>query len=424
MNASIEQALAGQELAQVVAAGLATQRSSIVCWQRGSGQPLSPVISWQDRRTFAWIAQLAPQQAQVQASTGLMLSPHYGASKLRWCLDHLPAVRQAHAQGDLCFGPLASFLVYRFTVEHAFYVDPANAARTLLYNLEARNWDPWLLQQFGVPCASLPRCVSTRYRFGSLLIGGRAVPLRVVTGDQSAALFAWGTPQSTCAYVNIGTGAFIQRPCGARPQRHPRLLSGIVFEDQGIGSYVIEGTVNGAGSALQWVQSELGLDNLDDELSIWLASEREPVLFLNGVGGLGAPFWVADFASRFIGSGGPRQKAVGVVESIVFLIAENLQETRAVAAPLEYVLVSGGLARLDGLCQRLADISRLSVYRQVEHEATARGVAYLLGDPSRAWPEPQAGVWFRPADNTPLTERYRHWRAAMEQALKLRPSSA
>ncbi len=423
VTACIEQALAGQELRAVTAAGLATQRSSIVCWRRDNGEPLSPIISWQDRRARDWIESFVPQQGQVQISTGLRLSPHYGASKLRWCLDHLPAVRDAHVRGDLCFGPLASFLIYHLTLEHSFLVDPANAARTLLYSLKTRDWDPGLLQLFGIPLAPLPRCVPTRHGFGNLLIGGRSIPLRVVTGDQSAALFAWGVPQTKFAYVNIGTGAFVQRPCGTRPQYHQRLLSGIVLAERGSGSYVLEGTVNGAGSALQWVQRELGLADIDNHLVEWLASERDPTLFLNGIGGLGAPFWVTDFTSRFIGPGSARQKAVGIAESIVFLVYENIQEMGGSAPPLERVVASGGLARLDGLCQRLADICRLPLYRPAEQEATARGIAYLLGDPSREWAEPECGASFQPTANAPLDERHRLWRAAMDQALEPRQSS-
>ncbi|MHB8550236.1 MAG: FGGY family carbohydrate kinase [Acidiferrobacterales bacterium] len=418
--ASIEEALAGQGPAAVAAAGLATQRSSIVCWRRHSGRALSQVISWQDRRAKDWLLRFGPEQELVQASTGLRLSPHYGASKLRWCLDHLPAVREAWSAGDLCFGPLASFLVYRLTLERSFLIDPANAARTLLYNLEARDWDRKLLQMFGIPRAPLPRCVPTRYCFGRIPVGGQAIPLKIVTGDQSAALFAWGAPQPAFSYVNIGTGAFIQRPCGPQPEYHPRLLSGIVFADHAARSYVLEGTVNGAGSALRWIQRELGMTDLDDWLAVWLESEREPALFLNGVGGLGAPFWVADFVSRFIGSGNPRQKAVGVAESVVFLIHENLKAMRASGPELERVVVSGGLARIDGLCQRLADLSRLPAYRPAEQEATARGVANLLANHSGAWTEPQSGVWFMPVENARLGERYHHWRMAMDQALERR----
>jgi len=418
VRASVEQVLSGHEAAAVVAAGIASQRSSIVCWDRGNGCALSPVLSWQDRRAHAWLLQFEPQRALVYESTGLTLSPHYGASKLRWCLDNLPAVRRALERGELCFGPLASFLAFRLTAERSFLVDPANAARTLLYDLEKRDWDPQLLELFGIPRTPLPRCVPTRHDFGRLLIDGQAIPLAIVTGDQSAALFAFGPPQPAVAYVNIGTGAFAQRPCGGRPERQPPLLTGIVLDDQDTSVYVLEGTVNGAGSALQWAQRELSLGDIEADLAEWLGRVGDWPLFLNGIGGLGAPFWFADFPSRFVGAGEPWQKAVAVAESIIFLLQANLEELRRSAVPLEHVVISGGLAQLDGLCRRLAEISRLPVYRPVEYEATARGVAYLLANRVERWPGPETGVWFQPADNASFAARYRRWRVAMEEALE------
>ncbi len=413
VRTSMEQVMRGHDASQVIAAGLATQRSSIVCWELGSGGAISPVISWQDRRAHGWLEQFAPQREQVHGSTGLMLSAHYGASKLRWCMDHIPAVRQAQERGELCFGPLASYLVFRLTRERSFLVDPATAGRTLLYSLAAHDWDPQLLELFGIPRASLPRCAPTRHNFGGLLVDGQTVPLEIVTGDQSAALFAFGRPEPAIAYVNIGTGAFVQRPCGPRPPQHPRLLAGIVLDDRNSMVYVLEGTVNGAGSALQWVQREFGLDDIESGLAAWLERAGEPPLFLNGVGGLGSPFWVANFPSRFLGEGEPWQKAVAVAESIAFLLQANLEELRESSVELDHILVSGGLAQLDGLCQRLADISRLPVYRQVEPEATARGIAYLLANRTEPLPESIPGTWFCPTDNPAIADRYQRWREAM-----------
>ena len=146
----------GAAAADIAAAGLATQRSSIVCWDPVSGAALSPVLSWQDRRASEWLTRFTPHAEAIHRTTGLMLSAHYGASKLRWCLDHLPAVAQAAADGRLACGPLASFLVFRLTTERTFAADPANAARTLLYSLRTRDWDDGLLHLFDIPRAVLP----------------------------------------------------------------------------------------------------------------------------------------------------------------------------------------------------------------------------------------------------------------------------
>jgi len=409
----------GDTAARIESAGLATQRSSIVCWDRITGAALSPVLSWQDRRAHEWLARFAPHAEAVHQTTGLMLSAHYGASKLRWCLDHLPKVAQAAADKRLAFGPLASFLVFRLTEERTLAVDPANAARTLLYGLDTFDWNDGLLHLFGIERALLPACVPTRFDYGRLA-AGRRIPLQIVTGDQSAALFAFGAPHANSGYLNIGTGAFVQRTAGHYPGYQPRLLTGVVLRDADETVYVLEGTVNGAGAALAWVAAELGLDDLEEQLPEWLTRAAEPPLFLNGIGGLGAPFWVADFVSRFEGEGEPWQQAVAVAESVVFLIQANLELFQQLVSPLERLIASGGLTAYDGLCQRLADLSGLPVYRPVEHEATARGTAWLLAGKPADWPEPEHGVWFKPQPNGVLRERYRSWRQAMDVVVAVR----
>ena len=152
----------GARAGQIVNAGIATQRASLVCWDRHTGEALAPVISWQDWRASAWLDPFSAHASEVHQRTGLRLSPHYGASKMRWCLDHLPAVAAARREGRLAMGPLASFLLFRLLEEKPFLADPANAARTLLWNLRALDWDPWLLELFGIPSETLPRCVPTR----------------------------------------------------------------------------------------------------------------------------------------------------------------------------------------------------------------------------------------------------------------------
>ena len=408
----------GARAAQVVSAGLATQRSSIVCWDRVTGQALSPVISWQDRRAHEWLARFAPHAEAIHASTGLMLSAHYGASKLRWCLDHLPAVAQAETAGRLAFGPLASFLIFRLTAEHTLAADPANAARTLLWNIQSLDWDAGLLHLFSIPASALPPCVPTRHHFGHLEADGQHIPLTIVNGDQSAALFAYGAPHANSAYINMGTGAFVQRTSGDYPGHQPRLLTGIVLRDADEKTYVLEGTVNGAGAALQWIEEDLGLEDLEQQLPAWLAQDSvEPPLFLNGISGLGAPYWVADFESRFSAEAEPWQMAVAVAESIVFLIQANLDLFQKLASPLEQIIASGGLTWYEGLCQRISDLSGLPLYRPAEYEATARGTAWLLAGKPKDWPEPEFGVWFKPRANPALHARYQRWRTAMDAAL-------
>jgi glycerol kinase len=406
----------GDRADQIVSAGIATQRSSIVCWDRRTGAALSPVISWQDRRAHQWLDQFSAHTSEVHRRTGLMLSAHYGASKLCWCLDHLPAVTAARREGRLAMGPLASFLLFRLLAEKPMLADPANAARTLLWNIRSLDWDPWLLECFGVPRDPLPHCVPTHHPFGTLHVKERRIPLTVATGDQSAALFSLGAPQPEAAYINMGTGAFIQRAFNQAPEADG-LLTGMVYRDADRAIFVLEGTVNGAAAALRWAEGEWGLENIEARLPEWLARDGDVPLFLNGVGGLGAPYWSAEFDSRMVGDGEPWQMAVAVIESIVFLLQTNLERMQKLPPATTRLVVSGGLARYDGLCQRLADLSGLPVYRPAEHEATAHGTAYLLARFPDDWLEEKPGTPFVPKKNTGLRQRYQRWRAEMQRAL-------
>lgn len=417
VRAAMEETLRalGPNADRIVAAGLATQRSSIVCWDRAGGAALSPVISWQDRRAHAWLKQFTPHQRDVHARTGLMLSAHYGASKLRWCLDHFPAVQRAAAAGTLACGPLASFLLFRLLDARPLLVDPSNAGRTLVWNLAARDWDEHLLALFGIERALLPACVPTRHAYGTLRPGSRDVPVTIMNGDQSAALFAAGAPDSKTAYINIGTGAFVLHAASQRPTSD-RLLSSIAYSDDRGATYLLEGTVNGAGSALVWIGETLDIENVERKLDEWMKQESAPPLFLNGISGLGAPFWMADFASRFEGQGTAEQQVVAVAESIVFLLQANLDEFARSGVTFSRIVASGGLAQSSALCQRLADLNGLPLSRSAEPEATGMGLAFLLAGRPRDWPRPPV-TDFRPLPNTPLHERYARWRALMDAAV-------
>lgn len=399
------------------ACGLATQRSSIVCWDRNTGQPLSPVLSWQDRRATDRLRPLEPRAEQVGQITGLRLSPHYGASKLAWCLAEIPAVHRARREGSLAAGPLASFLLARLLRERPCLADPANAARTLLYDRRAYDWSPEMLAMFGLPPAILPAAVPSRYRFGHLRLDGPDLPLTVCTGDQSAALFAAGMPGPGTVFINAGTGAFLQQAVTA-PASPSRLLAGLAWHGTATTVHTIEATVNGAGAALSRAarEEDVSEDALFDGLPEALAANREPPLFLNGVGGLGSPYWQPRFTSRYVGRGDAPARFTAVVESIVFLVAVNLEEMATQRATPRRIVLTGGLAKLDGFARRLAAVSGLTVERPGYTEATARGLGWLVAGRPGNWQEP---AWQRdePAEDDALRRRYRRWRRAMEAAV-------
>jgi glycerol kinase len=408
----------GPKQHDIRAAGLATQRSNIVCWDSITGQALSPIISWQDRRGAAQLSSLKSHAKQIQSTTGLFLSPHYGASKFRWCLDHLPAVQTALAEQRLSYGPMASYLIHHLVQAHPHITDPVNASRTQLLNLQTLDWDAGLLELFDVPREPLPECVPSLYPYGQL-VEAPEIPLRLVSGDQATAMYAYGRLQPDTAYLNIGTGAFVSRPSGQARIYGRRLLTSLIWHQPGNTEYVLEGTVNGAGSALEWFAEEYDIPNLLQELPHWLSEGiSTEALFLNGISGLGAPFWVADFPSRFEGDASLKARAIAVVESIVYLLQASLDEMQKLASPPEQIQITGGLAHLDGLCQRIADLSDLPVYRPLQCEATGRGSAYLLAGSPSDWPEDNPGEWFEPVDNPLFKQAYRQWMDLMLQTLR------
>ncbi len=413
---AIDQAVArlGPEKARLKAAGLATQRSSIACWHKQTGRPLSPIPSWQDRRQAGWLQRFQDCGNLIHDTTGLFLSPHYGAGKMRWCLDNLTEVKQAQQEGQLIIGPLASFLAWQLLEEHPLLADPANASRTLLWNLQHGDWDDSLLQLFGIPKHILPPCVASHGRFGHLEIGGLSLPLTVITGDQSAALFAWGRPRPDSCYINIGTGAFIQRVV-KEAIHSKRLLTGIAYQDDERSWFTLEGTVNGAASALQWYGRKYGIEAIEQRLDEALVSNEPPGLFFNTVSGLGSPDWVSHLEPSFEGNDSNVAQLLGIVESIVFLIQRNLEEMQRYLASPQQIIVSGGLSNLDGLCQRIADLTNIPVIRPQTYEATAAGLAYLVARQPDNWPGSNAYERFIPEPKPGLKQRYRRWTRRLQR---------
>ena len=395
----------------VTSAGLATQRSSVVAWDRRTGKSLAPVLSWQDVRTRHWLESFKPHAEEIRQRTGLVLSPHYGASKLRWYLDHVPEVHRSRSSGHLAFGPLTSFVLFHLLQDQPLLVDHANASRTQLMNIAELDWDPWLLDLFGVPPESLPHCRPICQKYGRLRVA--AIPVTAVNGDQNAAIFSLGRLHPDTAIVNIGTGAFILMSTGARMMRHSVLLTSLASSSEAQNDYTIEGTVNGAGAALAWASSQWNLANITSHLATWLSRKCDPPVFINTIGGLGSPWWKSDQAPTLLGDGDSWQKAVAVAESIVFMLHANVEVLLESGLVVNRLQVSGGLAQLNGLCQRLADLTMRPVYRPAETEATARGIAWLAAGRPCRWIKPGRGRVFRPQENHGLLERYQRFRQVL-----------
>jgi glycerol kinase len=394
-------------------AGLATQRSSIACWDRSTGRALAPVLSWRDTRNGPWLASLGLDDNQVRRITGLRSSAHYGASKLRWCLDHYPAIASALAEERLGWGPLASFLVFRLTREKTLAADPANASRTLLMDLGTQDWSESMAAMFGLSTAALPPIVAEDEDFGILDIEGLSAPLVRCTGDQPAALFAEGSPGRSVTFVNAGTGAFALQQADW-PNAEKRLLTSVIRGDDGL-SFALEGTVNGAGAALAAESAALGTGDWSGAVPAVGTAADLPV-FLNGHSGLGSPWWRESFRSRFVGNGTPETRMAAVLESIVFMLVENLRIMRERLGRQTLVRLSGGLSRGDEFCQALADLAGVPAERPATVEATARGLAWLAVGGQEDWARSGMTV-FNPRSNPALRARFERWEACMDAAL-------
>ncbi len=420
------------------AMALACQRSTVVAWERDSLRPCGPALSWQDSRGLERLGPLSLSPAKVKQLSGLVLSAHYGASKLAWLIEHYRLKPSEH-----CMGPLVSFLIQGLTDEKSFVCDESNAGRTQLMNWKTAQWDPDLLACFGVSSKFLPRVCPLKSIYGTVTIPGSVsfmaelrgvkqegesaqlttyvdmhLPLILACGDQNAAAMSvLGSTDKTSILVNIGSGAFTLRLLDASETPPESLLITAGYSDDQRRICLLEGTVNSAGLAItEFCKSELGAgiqeEALFASLPNWLDSNADSQwVYMNTLGGLGSPFWRRGPAAEFVRCDGrsipaPSQSesAVAVVESIVFLVFINCQVMQS-ELPVQQLIVTGGLSRLEGLCQRLADLSQLPVVQVENKEATLVGAA-ALSRGLRSLSAVEVKRRFSPRDNVPLRRRF------------------
>ena len=406
----------GIEARKILAAGLAVQRGNVLCWDRETGKALTPVLSWRDRRRPR---HRPPDDVaeQVRRETGLRYTPYGGADKLRWFLESMPAVARALDRGRLAFGPLGAFLVRGLVQDHPHCVDETLAQRTLLYSRHARAWSPALLEAFGLPIEPLPAPVPADHTFGRLADADHRLSLRLVIGDQNVVPAIDAAPDPDCVFINLGTGAFILRPLppGDVPSQPDPFQLSILGRSVGrSGSngaqtrYALEGSIHGAGSALNWLRARDSLENIEPAIDDALAAERAPGLFVNTVDGLGSPWWCPGRQPEFVPATGlsNRQRLAAVIESIVFLLRVNLEQLATKRGPVRRVRVTGGLSRSERLCQRMADGLGCRVERLRGGEGTITGLWRRLSGSAATSPGDQT---FEPEDVPGLEDRYREW---------------
>jgi glycerol kinase len=427
---------AGIDPSWVSAIGITNQRETTGLWRRENSKPLHRAIVWQDRRTADACAALKArgEEGRVRAKTGLVLDPYFSATKLAWLLDNVEGARAKAEAGELCFGTIDSWLVWRFTGGAAHVTDASNASRTLLYDIHTNAWDDELCALFGVPKAVLPEVKGSAEVYGvtrgvGVLPDG--IPVSGMAGDQQAALFGqacFGAGESKCTY---GTGAFLLMNTGAAPvvSQHG-LLTTVAWRLKGATSYALEGSSFVAGAAVQWLRDGLGLIRKARKVEDLARQVPDTggVTFVPALAGLGAPQWRPE--ARGLLTGMDRgttaaHVARAVLEGIALQtadLAEAMRKDSGHAIPL--FKVDGGAAGNDLLMQMQADILDVPVVRPRNLETTSLGAALLAGLGSGHWStlEEIRGVWkaertFKPkATPEARAQAMARWRRAVERA--------
>ncbi len=417
---ALTEVMAGIDIAtqqRIRACGIATQRSSVLAWHR-DGTPVSALLSWQDTRGQTVIDSMQSQHMALQQLTGLPLSAHYGASKLRW-LQQWIAREGKHPLDTIQLSPWVSYVLYHLLAQRPYLVDHCNAQRTQLFDVQSLNWSHELCARFEVAEQRLPMCVPVRHAYGRL--ADYPINVTAVSGDQNAALCGMIAADTRVALVNLGSGAFVMRHLPAYAASHTQLTS-IALSDSREVSYVREATINGAGNALDWVAQHYNISDIEQRLPQWLDTINAPAMFINSVGGLGSPWWRTDIEPYFVdaalGAVAEGQRVIGVIESILFMVHANLLLMQQEAA-IALLRVSGGLSQLDGLCQRLADLTGLDVSRGNEREATARGIAWLAAGRPDGWQQRAGITLFRPRSDAALQQRYQQFNNLLQHRLAL-----
>ena len=394
--------------AAVAALGIANQRETVVVWDRATGVPIHPAIVWQDRRTAGRCAALKAEGAgrMVGERTGLVLDPYFSATKIAWVLDAVPGARARAVRGELAFGTIDSFLLWRFTNGAVHATDATNASRTALYDIRKGRWDRDLCKLFNVPPKILPEIKDTAAEFGTTAIEhlGRALPIRSVVGDQQAALigqacFAPGAVKST-----FGTGAFLLLNTGATPvfSQHS-LLTTVAYQLKGRRTYALEGAIFAAGAVVQWLRDGLLLVRSSAETGQLAAGSDpdQPVYLVPAFVGLGAPIWDAEARAAIVGitrGTSRREIARAALESVAFQTRDLVDAMRADAGSriaIAAMRVDGGMSASDWTMQSVADMIEAPVDRPAVRETTALGAAYLAGWQSGLYPDPEvfAKAW-------------------------------
>jgi len=427
-------AYAAQHDLRICSIGITNQRETTILWERHSGRPIARAIVWQDRRTAETCRDLieAGHHPLVQSRTGLLLDSYFSATKIGWLLDHVPEARARAERGDLAFGTVDCFLLWRLTGGKVHATDATNAGRTLLFDIHRQSWDPELLSLFGVPAALLPEVKDNAADFGVTAPGLLAQPVAIggMAGDQQAAAFGQACFTPGMVKSTYGTGCFMLMNTGARPvTSRNALLATPAYRLAGRTAYALEGSIFVAGAAVQWLRDGLRLVETacqTEELAAGLG-HNGGVYMVPAFTGLGAPYWDPDARGGIFGltrATGIAEIVRAALEAVCYQTSDLLAAMRADGAgDIHEIRVDGGMAANNWLMQFLADVLGTPVARPRVTETTALGAAFLAGLQAGLFDDLDqiSACWQRDAGFTPhMTEAERSpllagWRKAVDR---------
>ncbi len=428
---------AGLSAGDLAAIGITNQRETTVVWDLATARPIHNAIVWQDRRTAPLCESLRGEghEAGITAATGLLLDPYFSGTKVRWILDNVPGARDRAARGELAFGTIDSFLIWRLTGGRVHATDATNAARTLLFDIHSGEWSEDICRLLDVPMSLLPELRDCAADFGVTdpEILGAAVPILGVAGDQQAATIGQACFKPGMMKSTYGTGCFALLNTGRTPVASKnRMLTTVAYQLEGKRTYALEGSIFIAGAAVQWLRDGLGIIDSAPQ-SGDLAQQADPaqdVILVPAFTGLGAPYWDPDCRGAMFGltrNSGPAEFARAALESVGFQTRDLLGAMQADwGGEAEVVLrVDGGMSASDWTMQRLSDLLGAPVDRPVMQETTALGAAWLAGMKAGIYPDMDgfAETWaldrrFTPGMDAGEREtRYARWQRAVQATM-------
>lgn len=372
---------------QVVGIGITNQRETTVIWDRHTGKPIHKAIVWQDRRTADRCRQLQNHAETFTTKTGLLLDAYFSGTKVAWLLDNVDGARAKADKGELAFGTMDTFLMWRLTSGRTHATDSTNAGRTLMFNIHDNRWDDELCSLLNVPMSLLPQVHDSAANFCTTdkSVLGVELPIAGVAGDQHAASIGQVCFQEGMVKSTYGTGCFMMLNTGttAIPSKN-KLLTTIAYRLDGTTTYAIEGSIFVAGAAIQWLRDGLGIIQSAEESENMAKSidDNQGVYLVPAFTGLGAPYWDADARGALYGltrDTGPSALTRAALESVCYQTMDLLNAMRQDGATIDTVRVDGGMVNNNWLTQYLANILNIPVERPMQTETTALGAAYLAG---------------------------------------------